>query len=454
MPVRGMGGKVRQRSLVSAYDRTFPAGLVPEVRRAAAAHGYTVSVDDRRAASTTPSPCDLDWLADYQEGALLDWLRAGGQGIAHMATASGKTELAVAAATAVPCTWLWLTHRVSLLRELADRLERRTGEVAGVVSRDAWRPARVTVASMQTLQAALKAKDPRARKLLAHVEGLMVDECHILGSSSYFRLVMRCPAFYRLGLSATPFGRADKRGAMVVGAIGPVVTRVATGQLAAAGAIARGTVHMVELPIRPHRAKSTGPLKYHDAYDLHVVRSNARTDLTTAIARRCARPALAFVREEEHGRRLSLLLTEAGVEAEFTWGKKRVPEREAAVRRLEHADVDVLVCSAIFQEGVNIPSLAAVLHLAGGKAQIAPLQNAGRGARARDRTGAVVKTAFEVWDIADVHCGCRAVTPEGGVVYRHRTCKWFDEHARARFREYRDEGYEVVVHAAAEFIPV
>jgi superfamily II DNA or RNA helicase len=93
---------------------------------------------------------------------------------------------------------------------------------------------------------------------------------------------------------------------------------------------------------------------------------------------------------------------------------------------------------------VNIPTLATILHAAGGKSPIVTLQNAGRGTRRLGRQGEIIKDEFDIIDIADRHCGCRELRSDGVVRYAHRVCRWFDMHTRARLSSYKKCGYNVV----------
>jgi superfamily II DNA or RNA helicase len=452
LTLRTPGGPHEERvtELYRLRDATFPSGLLRAVCAQGAKRGFQVYVDDPRVRPCAPDArAELAWLEEYQMRAVEEcwWW---GNGVVHMATAGGKTEVMAALARLLPCDWLILVHRITLLDEIASRIELRTGETVGRVGDDGWKTARVTVATFKTLAAARQARDPRAKLLLARARGLMIDEVHVVAADSHWRVAMATPnAHFRFGFSATPYARSDQRGMLVRAATGPTLVRVTMPELVALGVVAKGTIHMVELPVVPVFAKT-----YHDAYEAHVARNGRRRALAVALCGVAQKPALAFVRQEAHGKLVVDRLQAAGITSDFVWGKRNEAHRQRAVAQLEAGALDVLACSVIFQEGVNIPSLATVLHLSGGKAPIMTLQNSGRASRARDRAGAIVKTSFRTYDIADVHCGCRVVDAEGTATYRHRVCRWFDEHARARIRAYIAEGYDVVRHQADEFLAV
>jgi superfamily II DNA or RNA helicase len=133
------------------------------------------------------------------------------------------------------------------------------------------------------------------------------------------------------------------------------------------------------------------------------------------------KPALVFVKQVNHGKILKDRMEREGLKVDFVWGQKATSQRKAAIERLVRTDIDVLICSVIFQEGTDIPELESVLIAAGGKSVIATLQRIGRGMRMTAGKG----NTFEVWDIED--SGVDALA----------------RHSRARRRAYEKEGYPV-----------
>jgi superfamily II DNA or RNA helicase len=127
------------------------------------------------------------------------------------------------------------------------------------------------------------------------------------------------------------------------------------------------------------------------------------------------------VEERQHGRRLKQLLGKAGVATEFVFGLHSVSSREQLVRELVDGDLEVLICSVVFQDGIDVPSLRSVVVGTGKKSAVAALQRIGRGMRVDQETG---KREFEVWDIWDVG---------------HR---WLSDHSLERLNIYRSAGHD------------
>jgi superfamily II DNA or RNA helicase len=72
--------------------------------------------------------------------------------------------------------------------------------------------------------------------------GLIVDEVHGAAARDRAKVLAGIKAEYRIGLSATPLKRQDKRNSLVIGLLGPVVYTVEMGELVERGQLADGRV--------------------------------------------------------------------------------------------------------------------------------------------------------------------------------------------------------------------
>lgn len=342
---------------------------------------------------------------------------------------SGKSEIAIGLVRRLPCRWLFLVHRAGLMHQMAERYTLRTGLRAFEVGDGAPVPPvasvlgeRLVVATFQTVAAAFKRKEDEAhtKEFLAAFDGIIIDEAHTLPSSTYWRVSMACKnAYYRFGMSGTPLARGDRRSTYTVAALGPVVCHVQPATLIDAGVLTEPTIRVLRV-----NHKLDEYLDWHEVYSDAIVEDARRNLLVATEAFKAAKPCLVFVQRIEHGEILRRSLERAGVKAEFVWGSKATAERQAAVKRLEAGTIEVIVCSVVFQEGIDIPSLRSVIIGTGGKSVIAALQRIGRGMRVDAASG---KTTFDVVDFFD------------------SGHKWLETHSRARIRAYQAESYKVTL---------
>jgi superfamily II DNA or RNA helicase len=395
----------------------FPAGLVPGVCRAAKRDKIEVRLLDCRERAPKPDPdVDVSWLYDYQRAALRACIKKT-RGIVWAPTGSGKTEIFCALARSIDCDWLFVADTIDLVQQAADRYEKRTGEQCGVVGDGQWSTARVTCATLQTLHK--RADDPRTKELLRKVGGLVCDEMHVMPANTYYGVAQKAVnAFYRVGLSATPLARGDRRTVFAVATLGPVIYRIHPDTLIKAGRLARPKIRMIPV-FQPSSATT-----WQGSYTSCIVNSQERNAAIVEAVRRCEKPALVFVKILKHGKKLAEEIEKSGAHeygsVEFVWGKWNAAAREAARARLERGDTSVVVVNVVWQKGIDIPDLRSVVVACGGTSVIAALQRIGRGMRVTPG-----KTEFEVWDFLD----------EGN--------KWTHRHALSRRRAYLSEGFEV-----------
>lgn len=441
----------KQTRFFDIIDQHFPTGFLPTVVENAKAAGLKVQVIDARqvpgvaalgdedvqeAAARLAGDHDaLQWLRDYQLGAVAA-VKEKRRGIVRVSTGGGKTEVAIGLVKTVPIRWLFLVHRATLLEQTCARYTARTGKAAGKVGAGEWTTGeRLTVATFQTLAAALRDKTRRKKTLafLQQFEGVIIDECHVLPAESFWGVAMGLEnAHWRVGLSATPLDREDKRSVYAIAALGPVIFSIGAQQLIAEGRLAKPIIRLAKVFQEFRELDKYGLVKkwpWTKVYEEGVVKSGIRNRVLLGATIAAEKPSLVFVKDVAHGKAFTKGLQKRGVRADFVWGNASMKARQDAVRRLERADLEVLVCSVIFQEGIDIPDLRSVVIASAGKSVIAALQRIGRGMRV-----VAGKETFEVWDVDD----------DGNA--------WLKRHARARRRAYQREGYAVTSVRVTESI--
>lgn len=432
--------KPKSISLLSLVD-TFPAGLVRQVKRGMLKEGMLLKIVDKRI-----PPCRVlsweealagrpQWLHDFQLEAIEASL-ARTRGILDMPTGSGKTETAVGLAMRLGETnTLFVAPEKDLMHNAARRWEKRTGVEAGRIG-DGWmKPLDgFTAATFQTLAARLN-KDSALSKYLPTVGCSIFDEVHTLPSDSFFSTAQAIPAYYRIGVSGTPLSRGDRKSLFSLAATGSIIYQVGTQLLIDRGFISKPHITMVKC------VQGGSAAGWQKSYAANIVNSKKRNTLITNLAVNALSPGLVFVREKRHGRILTEMITARGVRAEFIWGEKNTSQRDDAIRRLCDGDIDIIVCSVVFQTGTDIPEVMSLVNAAGGKSEIATLQRIGRGMRiVKDSHGVVIKDQFYVYDIMDDE-------PPGQSDDTGN--RWNARHSKERFKSYTKVGHEVVMKAAA-----
>lgn len=427
--VRGRDGRVEARAAprVSLLKgSTFPAGLVGLVRKNGIVKHFNVEVVDNRTRPCEPMDVELAWLRDYQREAVERAVKKT-RGILDSPTGSGKTEMAIGIAMRLGQTnTLMIAPEADLMHNAARRWEKRVpGVTAGRIGDGLMDPRDgFTAATFQTLASRMR-KDQRLRDYIATVGALIIDEVHTLPADSFYAVAQSIPAYWRIGMSGTPLARGDRKSLFSIASTGAIIYKIEPSFLIENGYISRPHIRML-------RVEQDGVAReWRTAYTKFVVESRVRNRALVVAAQRAAKPGLVFVREKKHGRIVTDMIKAAGLHAEFVWGEKNTSQRDDAIRRLEDGELDVIVCSVVFQTGTDIPSLRSLVIGTGGKSEIAALQRVGRGMRRTED-----KDAFEVWDVMDAE-------PKGRGDQTGN--KWNARHSRERFKAYAKVGYETTV---------
>jgi len=445
---RGRDGDLRVRegrriSLLRA-DGTFPAGLTRKVKKAALARGDLISVIDKREQPCEPlsweealppqliNAAGEPWLHDFQREAV-DAAVFRTRGILDVPTGGGKTEIACGIALRLGQTnTLFIAPEADLMHNAARRWEKRTGLTAGRIGDGCFDPRDgFTAATFQTLAKRLYPGGP-LQQYVNTVGCVIFDEVHTLPADTFYAAAQQIPAYWRIGVSGTPLARGDRKSLFSIAATGSVIYKVPTQTLIDRGFISRPHIQMVTCE------QTSEARDWQNAERELIVNSAKRNKLVCALAKVAPKPGLVFVKYKAHGKALTKMLKEAGVRVEFVWGEKATAQRDAAIERLRHGKIDVIVCSVVFQTGTDIPEVKSMVIACGGKSEIATLQRIGRGMRiARNEiTGEVIKDEFFVFDIMD-----REPNKDAG----HTGNRWNARHSRERFKAYVGVGHEVTV---------
>ncbi len=405
-------------------SRLLPAGFVKLVRSAAKRDGIALELHDHRIKPCQPETDGalVDWLYDYQLEACMDIIRKGGRGLVKVPTGGGKTEIFIALTRLLPCEWLFVVHRADIIGQTARRFAKRTGERAGVWMNGRWQrgTSNVTLSTFQAIHTARKRKNPKLPELFSAIEAVTVDEVHAQPANTFYEVSLSFTnAYYRIGMSGTPMDRSDKENLRTVGALGPILYEVPYELLRDRGVLSQSHIRMARYKHPPTEPDA----KWNEVYRDLIVRNTARNELLADMADMAVKPCLFFVEQMEHGRRMKHELELLGLRVDFATGGNWLDQRTRKLQALVDGEVDVLLCTVIFQEGIDIPSLRSVV-VGNGKASIvAALQRIGRGMRTDAPTA---KRDFEVWDVLD------------------RGHRWLTEHATARKRAYEAAGHEVL----------
>jgi superfamily II DNA or RNA helicase len=403
-------------------------------------------------------------LRPYQENAC-DRAEAAKRGVFDAATGLGKTEIMAEMIRRLACRSLIIVASRDLAWQTIRRFQGTDREAArlafpnadpahlyGIVGDDVESPGLITAALYQTLVRRLMpvclrcgaagelhqqtcsvmkknfrrcggeldfTESEATREWLATFDALHLDECHRSTAKTWWPVVNCIPAYYRLGYSATPTKSDPITELKLIGATGEIFYSFKAKEAIKEGWLTEPFVATVD----PGFPALLDEEQYIDSYREGIVEHVKRNRLIAEIARGTSEgwgvPTLILVQWIEHGRNIKRALREINVRAEFISGNASTAQRLAVMEALQDGRITCAIATTIFDEGVNVPEIGALILAGGGKARHKVIQRIGRGLRVVE--GKDYLAVFDIWD--------------------SHSDKYLIGHSQQRFSAVKDAGY-------------
>lgn len=373
----------KPESLYDPFERSFPIGLIPRVKKILNSKGHRVRIIDEREVEgieVNPSWNEHYKLRPYQKRSVRTALRKG-MGVLALPVGSGKTVVGLRIIYELNLSALVVVHTKELLYQWAENVEKILGIEAGIVGDNKWIERPVTVAMIQTLLS-------RGVDKLKLPYGVVIfDECHRTSAAQkFYELGMELPQKYRFGLSATPWRRIKGEEIKIEGAIGPIIYEVKADTLIKEGFLAKPKFEVVKYTSKMPSFSE----RYKELYEEMIMENEERNKAIIEKAVELANDGhrvLIDVRRIEHGKILVEMLKQRNINSEFL--SSQSPNRWEILEKFKSGEIKVLV-STLLKEGVDIPEISAIILAGGGKSDIMTIQTIGRALRPKNAKEAII----------------------------------------------------------------
>lgn len=352
----------------------FYYGLLGRVQRAARSKGYRITTNDFPFREITPIDYDLEGITLREDqGGQVKLALIYKRGVIKAPTGSGKTILMLALASSFrQHRILILCHTKDLMKQLSEEFEDRGFDVGLVGGGNKETDRQVTIGLRQSV---IKLRN-QLPKMGYNV--VMVDECHHLTafSGQYAKILNRIYAPIRFGFTAT-LPESEQAQLVITGLLGPLIKEVTIQKGAEEKFLAKPVIKLLR-PSTDHQVRRLR--RYDEVYNQGVVNRLARNALIAEAARKSmdtGKIVLIIVTRVAHGQTLNLMIPGS----KFVYGNTDADTRDQVRHALSRRKEKCVICTAVWREGVNIPSLNVVINAAGGKSEIMTLQAIGRGLR-------------------------------------------------------------------------
>lgn len=372
---------------------TFLTGLLSRVKKYCKKQGYDVKITgrnniDRVVPSKKAKIKGIVFRPDQEKAFRLVKKKYRGNIVAT--TGSGKTVVANGIFSMFPDSpILFLCHTTDILNQTCKSIEKhlpdRTYLAFGGGRKTSWKQVKqhksdgpIVVATIQTfsnLNPALYAD---------FFDITIVDEVHHVNTkkSQYGKVMELNLSPRRYGLTATAPNK-EREILTNEGFFGPLIFELDMDEAIEKGINAKPIINLVPIKYDPNISAQCGKI-YKRYYQLGIVENDTRNNAIYRLAKRSIRKketTLIIIEKTMHGKILQKLFAKHGYKVPFVYGKTPKDERNRVKRKLKREKIPVAICSRVWREGTNIPSLRHIINAHGMKEEKIIIQAMGRGLR-------------------------------------------------------------------------
>lgn len=323
------------------------------------------------------------------------------RGIINFPTGSGKTIIACGIISMfLPCRVLFLCHTIDLIKQTKKDFVSFFGEksvfVFGGGEKADWNKIEmaqesIVLATIQTFSGI----SPKQYSTFFDVT--IIDEAHHVISleSQYGKVMLNNLSPRKYGLTATK--PTDPKSILVnEGLIGKTISRLTINDGVEKKIIAKPTIKFLSVPFR-HSIKIACKNDYVKFYDLGIVKNRSRNILIVKEIIENIKnkeSTLVIIEKTEHGYILQRMIKKQNIHVEFVHGDTSKENRDKVKEKLQNKKIKVVICSRIWKEGINIPSLNNIVNAFGLSSEISTLQSIGRGLRRNENKKTICLVDF------------------------------------------------------------
>lgn len=401
-------------------NNSFPVGLLAECVRILKFNKVEFEINDNRGMVTDPKSLVVSEASSfsprhYQAAALASAIKHG-SGIIKAATGSGKTAIISMLTGHYNVNTVIYVIGVELLYQMKSTIEWLYPEIeVGVVGDGKCEIRQITIATIWSAAAAFNKKaetfdsdmtkdnkkvssenKKKIQRMVSSAKMFILDECQFAAAKTVqFLHSASTNASHRFLFSASPW-RDTGDDILIEAVAGKRIFDLDASTLIKEGFLVKPKIYFLDVPPVRNVGKT-----YHDVYRNYIVENDERNDLIIKSAKKLlekGKKVLILVVRVGHGEVILSKLQDAGIATDFLDGQKSTKKRLSCIQSMKDGDIDVLVASKIFDQGVDIPELDALILAGSGKSSGRALQRIGRVIRKYE--GKKIATVIEFMDNA------------------------------------------------------
>lgn len=424
----------------------FPTGLLSRITEALKDNDYEYQIIDQRVKIKKQEPIEIKNYTprDYQLEALNSVIE-NERGMIRMATGSGKTLVAgmIVAHYNLPSN-VFVVGK-DLLYQFYKEMKKILGEEnVGIIGDGKYDVKKFNVCSIWTAITAFdmktkvslddedwapeiveinEAKKIEIKKAIENANLVIYDEAHFVATDtiqSIFKASKKCR--YVLGMTASPW-RSDGADLLLESVCGKCIYNLPASVLIKRGFLCQPKITLVDVP----SLREGLPKKYASVYKKYITDNEIRNGLIIQSINKLikmGRRPLVLVRYLCHG---DSLANKLDIPLYFVNGEIDGETREQVKQDFEDGKLKCLIASSIFDTGIDLPCLDALVLAGGGKSTSRTLQRIGRVIRLYEgKKDAIVVDFLDNALYLDKHSATRIAVYETEPFFKLKFPKGFD----------------------------
>ena len=394
----------------------FPAGLFSQAKSFLNSNNIKFDTCDTRSdiVKFDLSFNDEFSLRDYQKVIVDDSIQRT-RGMIRAATGAGKTICAAGILSRIKASpSIFFVTSLDLMNQAYEEFTKflNPSSSIGIIGGGKFKPSKINIMTVQTAVRSLGFKVSKANsddedglvdddfdfnkeskkhiaELIRNAGCILGDECHHWSSASCQIISDHCiNAKYRFGISATPW-RDLEDDILIDSCFGKKICDVNASFLIKRGVLVPPFINMIKMS-----SKMGGT--YADVYKTGIVENDMRNEMVKSCAEYLAkngRRVLVLVKQIKHGEFLEYSIPNSV----FVHGSCSSKDRQDHLEKMRDSSLSVItIASSIFDEGIDVKPLDALILAGGGKSQTRALQRIGRTLRPfNDKKNAIVVDFYD-----------------------------------------------------------
>jgi superfamily II DNA or RNA helicase len=234
-------------------------------------------------------------------------------------------------------------------------------------------------------------------KLISEAEVHLIDECHISAAKTIRTIYKNSNPKKIMGFSGTPT-RDDGADMLIEGIFGRNIHEVKASELIKRGIISKPYIKFIHIPSLSNY-KDNYTKVYSDSIVNNMYRNNVVVNETIKLVEK-GYQVLVLFKQIKHGKILRDLFEEKNIDIEFLTGKDATDVRETAKNNLLSKKSNIILASQIYDIGISIETLSALVLAGQGKSSTRTMQRIGRILRGGKNKGKPVAAVIDFYDVA------------------------------------------------------